>query len=127
MELSLLREATFILGTTAFTNSFIIALFLGGLAAGCYIGNVLVRATKGRSRMLFLVSQGANIAVIVTFVLTKNLILYGDVIHLGQLGTAIILSYFAAATLGPALAAGMSFSLFVHMIYDYGERYIALV
>jgi predicted membrane-bound spermidine synthase len=43
VEISLLREATFALGSTAFTNSYIISIFLLGLALGSYGGNLLVR------------------------------------------------------------------------------------
>ncbi len=121
MELSLLREASFVLGSTAFTNSFIISVFLGGLALGAYTGSYLVRKTAGRARFLFVISQAVNIAVILLFVLTKGEILYG------RHEESLVLVYFAFMTLVPAVVAGMSFSLFLNMLYGRGEQYIAWI
>lgn len=124
MELSLLREATFILGTTAFTNSYIISIFLLGLAVGSYGGNLLIRLCHGKARMLFLLSQLVNIGLILFFLLTKNYILYGN---LGDYAIFFILIYFGCMTVVPAIIAGMSFALFLNMLYALGEKYIALV
>ena len=38
MELSLLREFVYVVGSTAFTNALIISIFLAGLATGTYVG-----------------------------------------------------------------------------------------
>ncbi len=121
MELSLLREASFVLGSTAFTNSFIISVFLGGLALGAYAGSYLVRKIEGRARFLFVVSQSLNIAVILFFVFTKGGILYGY--HEKR----VVLAYFALVTIVPSIVAGMSFSLFLNMLYGKGEKFIAWV
>ena len=121
MELSLLREAGFVLGSTSFTNSYVISIFLAGLATGAYLGNYAVRIIGGRARLLFAVSQTVSIVWIVAFVLTKNEILYG------RYDRWQTLLYFAVATLGPAVVAGMSFSLFVHILYGRGERFIAWI
>ena len=121
MELSLLREATFLLGSTARTNSFIISIFLGGLALGSYFGNRLVVRTKTDSRLLFAISQGLNIGVILLFVWTKGAILYESY------PLSVVAAYFGTMTLIPAFVAGMAFSLFLNMLFAYGETYIAWV
>jgi predicted membrane-bound spermidine synthase len=110
IELSLLREATFILGSTAFTNSYIISIFLSGLALGSYGGNILVRLCKGKARGLFLISQALNVLVILFFIYRL-----------------FILIYFFSVTIVPSTVAGMSFALFLNMLYEFGERHIALV
>ncbi len=121
MELSLLRESTFVLGSTAFTNSFIISVFLGGLALGAYVGSYLVRKTGGRARFLFVIGQAINIAVILLFVFTKGDILYG------RYEKSSVLLYFAFMTIIPSTVAGVSFSLFLNMLYGKGEKFIAWV
>jgi spermidine synthase len=124
IELSLLREATFILGSTAFTNSYIISIFLSGLALGSYGGNILVRLFKGKARGLFLMSQALNILVLLFFLYTKNFIFYGN---LGDYARLFILIYFFSVTIVPSTVAGMAFALFLNMLYEFGERHIALV
>jgi spermidine synthase len=121
MELSLLRETTFVLGSTAFTNSFIISIFLGGLALGAYSGTYLVKVIGGRVRALFMISQMVNIAAMVLFVFTKSEFLYG------RHEEWEVLTYFGSLTTIPAFIAGMSFSLFLNMLYGKGEKYIAMV
>ena len=38
LELSLLREFVYVIGSNSFSNSLIISVFLAGLAAGTYVG-----------------------------------------------------------------------------------------
>jgi spermidine synthase len=121
MELSVLREATFIFGSTAFTNSFIISIFLAGLAIGSYGGNLLVRLWRGKAAGLFLISQGAHIVLILFFVFTKSYVLYGSY------SKFLSLVYFGCVTVVPATVGGMAFAFFLNMLYDIGETHIALV
>jgi spermidine synthase len=124
VELSLLREATFILGSTAFTNSYIISIFLSGLALGSYGGNILVRLFKGKARGFFLISQAINILLLLFFLYTKNFIFYGN---LGDYARLFIIIYFGFITIVPSIVAGMSFAFFLNMLYEFGEQHIALV
>jgi spermidine synthase len=121
MELSLLREASFVLGSTASTNSFIISIFLAGLALGAYGATHLLRRAPGRARQIFVFSQLVACLSIVLFVFTRLDFLYGDI---SNEGTYI---YFGAMTLVPSLVAGMSFTLFVNLLYGRGEKYISAV
>ena len=121
MELSVLREATFIFGSTAFTNSFVISIFLAGLAIGSYSGNLLVRMWRGRASELFLISQGVHIALILFFVFTKSYVLYGSYSKFTSL------LYFGFVTVIPSIVGGMSFSFFLNMLYELGEKHIALI
>lgn len=121
MELSLLREATFVLGTTAFTNSYIISIFLGGLAIGCYGGNRLTSIYKDKAKGIFVISQVALILLVLAFLFTKNYVIYYNY------RTRITLPYFLVMTLIPSTVAGMSFSLFMNMLYARGEKYVARV
>jgi predicted membrane-bound spermidine synthase len=121
MELSVLREATFIFGSTAFTNSFVISIFLAGLAIGSYSGNLLVRLRRGKAAELFLISQGLHIALILFFVFTKSYVLYGQYSKLAGL------LYFGFVTVIPSIIGGMSFAFFLNMLYGRGEKHIALV
>lgn len=121
LELSILREASFIFGSTAFTNSFIISVFLAGLAIGSYSGNILVRVTNGKASELFIISQAFSIALVLFFISTKGYILYGK--H-PKLLSAV---YFGCVTIVPAIVAGMAFALFLHLLYGSGEKFIALV
>lgn len=121
MELSLLREATFVLGGTAFTSSFVISIFLFGLAVGAYGGSYLATRMGRRARLLFVISQLINILVVVVFVYTKGEMLYG------RHERWEVLTYFGGMTLGPSVIAGMAFSLFLNMLYGKGEKYIAMV
>ena len=121
MELSLLREASFILGSTALTNSYIISVFLAGLALGAYGGNLLIRLLGGKTRELFIISQVANICLIILFLSTKDYVLYGD------FRMRWIFAYFGLTSIIPAIVGGMAFALFLNMLYEIGEKYIAFV
>ena len=63
------------------------------------------------------------LALFSSFCLPK-LVLYGN---LGDYDPMLRLIYFGCVTLIPATVAGMSFSLFVNLLYDLGEQHIALV
>ena len=121
MELSLLREATFVLGSTASTNSFIISIFLAGLALGAYGVTHLLRRAPSSARRIFVASQMVACLAIVIFVFTRLEFLYGD----ASSGATYL--YFGMMTLVPSLVAGMSFTLFVSMLYGRGEKYIATI
>ena len=120
MELSLLREATFRLGSTAITNSFIISIFLAGLAFGSFFGNQIAKNPE-RSRSIFIISQIINILVVIGFVMTKGYFVYEAKSNLS------VITYFGIMTIIPATVAGMSFALFVNMLFGYGEKYISWV
>jgi len=121
MELSFLREASFVLGTRALTNSFVISVFLAGLAIGAYSGNLLTQRLKLPARKLFLISQIINICLILFFLFSKNFIIYGP------FNLIKVLFYFGFVTVIPAIVGGMSFSLFLNILYSVGEKHIALV
>lgn len=122
MELSLLREAYFGMGTTLFTNSFIISTFLGGLAIGCYAANQLAKnATKNFTKTLFILIQFFNILAVTCFLFTKNNMIYLPHSLSSQCG------YFFIFTFASSAAAGAVFSLFVKICFELGESYVSLI
>jgi predicted membrane-bound spermidine synthase len=119
MELSLLREYSFVAGSTSVSNSVIISSFLLGLTLGAYLGSILARRHPGRAALLVSVLQAINIAFIVVFVLTKNHFIYR---HASE---ALVTAYFVGSTLVPSVTGGALFSLFVSLLYGSGPRFIA--
>jgi hypothetical protein len=121
MELSILREFVFVAGSTAAANSFIITLFLTGLAAGTYLGRLVSARPRLSPTTALALIQVANVTTIIVFVLLKKTLIY----NLRTPLSAFVC--FGIVTLLPAAMGGMSFSLFVRLVYGEGERLIAHV
>src|SRR5262245_10874019 len=119
MELSLLREYGFVAGSTAVSNSVIISSFLLGLTLGAYGGSLLARRYPHRPAMLISVLQAVNVVFIVLFVLTKNHFIYR------QASEWLVTAYFVGSTLVPSVIGGALFTLFVSLLYESGQRFIA--
>lgn len=120
LELSLLREFVYVIGSTAFSNSLVISVFLGGLAVGTYLG--IWKRFKSKDersvRIKFALLQGVQILFVFLFTSTKDYFIYVS------LNEPVIVSYFILATFIPSLIAGASYATMVELLYHRGQRYI---
>lgn len=123
LELSLLREFVFVIGSSAFSNSLIISIFLAGLAAGTYFSTwKRVKAkNEGAARSKFAVLQFSLIVFILLFYVTKEYFIYVSP------NQGLIIAYFILATFIPSFIAGASYSTMVELLYHKGERYIIFI
>jgi predicted membrane-bound spermidine synthase len=119
MELSLLREFSYVMGATAVANSFVISVFLVGLAVGAWAGHGLVNRFAQRPWLAYLLVQALNVVLMLVFVSTKNWFVYATQ------SEPLEFVYFGVFSLTPALASGASFSLFVAALFEHGRRFIA--
>lgn len=123
LELSLLREFVYVIGSSAFSNALIISVFLAGLAVGTYIGTAKRFKTKGESalRKKFSVLQFLLMLFVLCFFLSKDYFVY---VSSSQ---AAVIAYFIAATFFPACIAGFAYTVIIDLLYHRGERYIVYV
>lgn len=123
LELSILREFTYVFGASSFSNAFIISLFLTGLAGGTYLGSwdKFRAKTPGSPALQFSFFQFLAIVFILLFYITKKYFVY----ICPHKGAVII--YFVASTLIPSLIAGLTYAVSVEILYDKGEKYIKYI
>jgi len=123
IELSLLREFTYIFGSTAVSNALIISIFLFGLAGGAYLGTWGAFSVRDETdaRRKFALVQLINILFVVLFCLSKKYFVYEcrypNVVRL----------YFMAAVLAPSLLSGMGYAISVKIMHWRGERFITYI
>ena len=123
LELSLLREFVYVVGSSAFSNSLIISVFLAGLSAGTYAGmwKRLASGHEKASRKKFALLQVCLLLFICIFYLTKEYFIYISA------SRTLIISYFILATFFPSFVAGAAYTTIVELLYHKGERYIVYV
>ncbi len=123
MELSLLREFVYVIGSSAFSSSLIISVFLGGLAVGTYFGIWKRYTSKDETaaRIKFAVLQLILIVFISLFYVTKDYFVY---ICPNQ---ALVVAYFIIATFLPSFLSGASYSTMVEILYHKGERHVVYI
>lgn len=123
LELSLLREFTYIFGSTAVSNALIISIFLVGLAVGAYLGTwgAFSVRDEAHARRRFAYIQLLNIVFIVLFCLSKKYFVYEcrypNLVRL----------YFMAAVLAPSLLSGMGYAISVKIMHWRGEKFITYI
>jgi predicted membrane-bound spermidine synthase len=123
LELSLLREFTYIFGSTAVSNALIISIFLVGLAGGAYLGTWGAFSVKDETdaRRKFALIQLFNIIFIVLFCLSKKFFVYEcRYANLVQL-------YFIVSVLAPSVLAGMGYAISVKIMHWRGEKFITYI
>lgn len=123
LELSLLREFVYVIGSSAFSNAIIISVFLAGLAIGTYVGTAKRLKIKGERalRIRFAVLELFLLFFIFAFYTTKDFFIY---ITTSQ---ALVITYFIVATLLPSCIAGYAYTVIVDLLYHKGERYIVYI
>lgn len=123
LELSLLREFVYVIGSSAFSNSLIISVFLGGLAIGTYVG--LWQRFKSKkekeSREKFALLEAGLIVFVLIFYTTKDYFVY---ISPHQW---LVVGYFILATFIPSFVAGAAYTTIIELLYHKGERYIIYI
>lgn len=123
LELSLLREFVFVIGSSAFSNSLIISVFLTGLAAGTYFGT-WKRIKSQRpdvSRYKFALFQISLILFVLLFYVTKDYFIY-----IAQ-EQRLVIAYFILATFIPSFISGATYTTVVELLYKKGERYVIYI
>jgi len=123
LELSLLREFVFVIGSSAFTNSLVISVFLAGLAIGTYFGTwKRIRSGSERAaRIKFALIQSALILYIALFYITKDYFIY---ISTSQ---HLIFAFFTLAAFLPSFLSGAGYATIIEILYRRGERYVVYV
>lgn len=123
LELSLLREFVYVIGSNSFSNSLIISVFLAGLAAGTYVGlwKKLKSKNERQSRNKFAFLQVCLIFFILLFYITKDYFIY---ISASQ---AMVICYFILATFLPSCIAGAAYTTVIELLYHKGERFIVYI
>jgi predicted membrane-bound spermidine synthase len=123
LELSLLREFTYIFGSTAESNALIISIFLVGLAGGAYLGTWGTFSVKDETdaRRKFALIQLFNIIFVVLFCLSKKYFVY-DCRY-----AYLVRFYFMACVLAPSLLAGMGYAISVKIMHWRGEKFITYI
>jgi predicted membrane-bound spermidine synthase len=123
LELSLLREFTYIFGSTAVSNALIISIFLVGLAGGAYLGTWGAFSVRDETdaRRKFALIQLLNIIFVVLFCLSKKYFVYEcrypNLVRL----------YFMASVLAPSLLSGMGYAISVKIMHWRGEKFITYI
>jgi len=123
LELSLLREFVYVIGSSSFSNSLIISVFLAGLAAGTYVGlwkRVKSKSEK-QSRKKFAFLQINLLLFILLFYITKDYFIYMSA------SQAAVISYFILATFFPSFIAGAAYTTIIELLYHKGERFIIYI
>lgn len=123
LELALLREFVYVIGSSSFSSSLIISVFLAGLAVGTYAGlwkRVKSKSEK-QSRKKFAFLQGSLLLFILLFYISKDYFVY---ISTSQ---AVVISYFILATFIPSFIAGMAYTTVIELLYHKGERFIIYI
>ena len=123
LELSLLREFTYIFGSTAASNALIISIFLVGLAVGAYLGTWGTFSVKDETdaRRKFALIQLLNIIFVVIFCLSKKYFVY----HCPY--PNLVRLYFMASVLTPSLLSGMGYAISVKIMHWRGEKFITYI
>jgi predicted membrane-bound spermidine synthase len=123
LELSLLREFTYIFGSTAVSNALIISIFLVGLAVGAYLGTWGAFNVKDETdaRRKFALIQLLYIFFIVFFCLSKKYFVY-DCPY-----PNLVRLYFMVAVLAPSLLSGMGYAISVKIMHWRGEKFITYI
>jgi predicted membrane-bound spermidine synthase len=123
LELSLLREFTYIFGSTAVSNALIISIFLVGLAVGAYLGTWGAFNVKDETdaRRKFALIQLLCILFIVLFCLSKKYFVY-DCRY-----PNLVRLYFMVAVLTPSLLSGMGYAISVKIMHWRGEKFITYI
>jgi predicted membrane-bound spermidine synthase len=123
LELSLLREFTYIFGSTAVSNAIIISTFLVGLAGGAYLGTWGAFSVRDEmdARRKFAFIQLFNIIFVVLFCLSKKYFVYEC-----QYANLVRL-YFIASVLAPSVLAGMGYAISVKIMHWRGEKFITYI
>jgi predicted membrane-bound spermidine synthase len=123
LELSLLREFTYIFGSTAVSNALIISIFLVGLAGGAYLGTWGAFSVRDEAdaRRKFALIQLLNIIFVVLFCLSKKYFVYEcrypNIVRL----------YFMASVLAPSLLSGLAYAISVKIMHWRGEKFITYI
>src|SRR5262245_35056657 len=123
LELSLLREFVYVMGSTTFSNALIISFFLAGLATGTYVGawKRLRSSDEIGARSKFAFVQFSVIAFIAIFYISKDYFIY---ISTNQL---LIVVYFILATFVPSFLSGVAYATSVELLFHYGEKYVTYI
>ncbi|MBI5018860.1 fused MFS/spermidine synthase [Candidatus Gottesmanbacteria bacterium] len=123
LELSLLREFVYVIGSSAFSNSLIISVFLAGLAIGTYVG--LWKRFKSKkekdSRRKFALLEASLLIFVLLFYTTKDYFVY---ISPHQW---LVIGYFILVTFIPSFIAGAAYTTIIELLYHKGERYIIYI
>jgi spermidine synthase len=123
MELSLLREFVYVIGSSAFSNSLIISVFLAGLAAGTYVGSWKRIKSKNESgsRTKLIALELLLLTYIFLFYVTKDYFIYVTPHQW------LVMVYFIVATFLPSFVSGATYTTFVELLYHRGEKYIVAI
>ncbi len=123
LELSLLREFTYIFGSTAASNALIISFFLVGLAVGAYLGTWGTFSVKDENdaRRKFALIQLLNVIFVVIFFLSKKYFVY----HCPY--PNLVRLYFMISVLAPSLLSGIAYAISVKIMHWRGEKFITYI
>lgn len=123
LELALLREFVYVIGSSSFSNSLIISVFLAGLAAGTYAGlwKRLKAKSEKQSRSKFAFLQMGLLFFILFFYVTREYFVYLST------SQAAVIGYFVLMTFSPSFVAGMAYATIIELLYHKGQRFIIYV
>lgn len=121
LELSLLREFVYVIGSTAFTNSLIISIFLLGLTAGAYCGAGATAGNRDKARLRFSGIQACILLFLMTFYVSKD----GFIYFCPQLSWVV--AYFALCALVPSFLAGLAYAATVDILFEGGPGDVARI
>jgi len=123
MELSLLREFIYVVGSTAFSNALIISVFLAGLATGTYFGawKRLRSPDETAARLKFAFLQFSMILFIAVFYITKDYFIY---VSMNQW---LIIVYFILAAFAPSFLSGVAYATSVELLFHCGQKYVTYI
>ena len=123
MELSLLREFVYVVGSTAFTNALIISIFLAGLATGTYVGawKRLRSQDETAARLKFAFLQFSMILFIAVFYVTKDYFIY---VSMNQW---LVIFYFILAAFAPSFLSGVAYATSVELLFHCGQKYVTYI
>jgi predicted membrane-bound spermidine synthase len=123
LELSLLREFVYVVGSTAFSNALIISIFLAGLATGTYVGawKRLLSPDETGAKLKFAFLQFSMILFITIFYITKDYFIY---VRMNQ---PMIIAYFILAAFIPSFLSGVAYATSVELLFHCGQRYVTYI
>jgi len=123
MELSLLREFIYVVGSTAFSNALIISIFLAGLATGTYVGawKRLRSPDETAARLKFAFLQFSMILFIAVFYITKDYFIYVSMTRW------LIIFYFILAVFAPSFLSGVTYATSVELLFHCGQKYVTYI
>ena len=123
LELSLLREFTYIFGSTSVSNAIIISFYLVGLALGAYLGTwrrFMVKDETEARRKYALIQVLMVVFVVLFFFFKKYFIYYNTSYDLVRI-------YFIVSVLIPSLLSGLSYAISVKIMHWRGEKSITYI